>query len=116
MQLTITAWLRLAMDHATRKFKYLNNLTEARQRDKDGFAYIIRIQKLYNINIWVYTPCGGGKVEGFKLVDDFDKDRRCQNIGDGTTEHCALIKNIETLLDRPNRKNHKFYYCDRCTY
>ena len=35
--------------------------------------------------------------------------------GDGTTEHCALIKNTETLLDRPNKMNHKFYYCDRCT-
>ena len=80
MQLTITAWLRLAMDHSTRKFKYVNNLTEARQRDEDDFAYIIRIQELYNINIWVYSPCGGGKVEWFKLVDDFDKDRRCHNI------------------------------------
>ena len=47
----------------------------------------------------------------FKPVDDFDKDRKDLRIlvwGDGTTEHCALIKNIETLLDRPNRMNHKF--------
>ena len=52
-------------------------------------------------------------------MDDFDKDRKDVRTlvwGDGTTEHCALIKNIETLLDRPNRMNHKFYYCDRCTY
>ena len=27
-----------------------------------------------------------------------------------------LIKNIETLIDRPNKMNHKYYYCDRCTY
>ena len=31
-------------------------------------------------------------------------------------EHCVLIKNIETLLDRPNKNNIKYYYCDRCTY
>ena len=100
LQLTITAWLHPATDHATRESKYVNNLIEARQRDEDDFAYIMRIHKMYNINIWVCTPCGGGKVELFKPVDDFDKDRKDVRIliwGDGTTEHCALIKNIETL-------------------
>ena len=126
LQQTITAWLDPAMDprsgfgnHATPEGKYVNNLIEARQPDEDDFAYITRIQKLYNINIWVYTPFGGGKVELFKPVDDFDKDRKDVRIlvwGDVTTEHCALIKNIETLLDRPNRMNHKFYYCNRSTY
>ena len=74
---------------------------------------------MYNINIWVYTPCGGGKVELFKPVDGFDKDRKDVRIlvlGDGTTEHCALIKNIETLLYRPNENKIKYCYCDRCTY
>ena len=33
-----------------------------------------------------------------------------------STELCALNKNIETLLDRPNKNNTKYYYCDRCTY
>ena len=63
---------------------------------------------MYNINIWVYTSCGGGKVELFKPVDDFDNDRKDVRIlvwGDGTTEQCALIKNIETLLERPNKNN-----------
>ena len=118
LQLTIFAWLYPAMHHATLESKYVNNLIEARQRDEDDFAYILRIQKLYNINIWVYTPCGGGKVELFKPVDDFDKDRKDVRIlvwGDGTTEHSALIKNIETLLEQPNKNNIK-YYCDRCTY
>ena len=64
------------MDHAKRESKYLNNLIEARQQDEDDFAYIIRIQKLYNINIWVYTPCGGCKVEMFKPVHGSDKDRK----------------------------------------
>ena len=109
MQLAITARLHLAMDppsgfanHATREFKYVNNLIEARQRDEDNFAYIMRIQKMYNINIWVYTPCGGRKLELSKPVDDFDKDRKDVRIlvwGDGTTEQCALIKNMETLLE-----------------
>ena len=107
------------MDHANLESKNVNNLIEERQRDEDYFAYIIRIQKLYNINIWVYTPCGGGRVELFKPVDDFDKDRKSVRIlvwGDGTTEHCALIKNIESLLERTNKNNIKYYYCDRCTY
>ena len=113
MQLAITAWLYPAIDpgsgflnNATRESKYVNNLIEARQRDEVDFAYIMRIQKLYNINIWVYTLCGGCKVELFKAVDDFDKDRKDVRIlvwGNGRTEHCALIKNIETLLDRPNK-------------
>ena len=74
---------------------------------------------MYNINIWVYTPAGGGKVELFKQVDDFDKDRKDVRIlvwSNGHIEHCALIKNIETLLVHPNKNNIKYYYCDRCTY
>ena len=76
LQLTITARLHLAMDHATRESKQINNLTEPRKQHEDDFAYIIKIQKLYNIIIWVYRPWGEGKVELFKTVDDFDKDRK----------------------------------------
>ena len=74
---------------------------------------------MYNINIWVYTPCGNGKIELFKQVEDFNKDRKDVRIlvwSNGQIEHCALIKNIETLLVRPNKNNIKYYYCDRCTY
>ena len=70
IQLTITAWLHPAMDHATRESKYVNNLIEPRQQHEDDFAYILRIQKLYNIKI---CTCGEGKVEFFKSVDVFDK-------------------------------------------
>ena len=100
------------MDHATRESKYVNNLTEPRQHD-DDFAYIIKIQKLYNI--WVYKPRGEGKVELFIPVDDFDKDGK-----DGRIlvrgNHCAVIKNIENFIERPNKSQHKFDNCDRCTY
>ena len=119
LQLNITAWLHPAPHHATRESKYVDKLIEPRQQHEDDFAYIVRIQKLYNINIWVYTPCGNGKIELFKQVDDFNKDRKDVRIlfwSNGQIEQCALIKNIETLLERPNRMNHKFYYCDRCTY
>ena len=105
------------MDHATRESKYENKLIVPRQQHEDDFAYILRIQKFYNI--WMYTPRGDGKVELLKSVDDFNKDRKDVRIlvwGNGQTEDCALIKNIETLLDRPNKMNHKFCYCDRCTY
>ena len=76
LQLAITAWLYPAMHHATRESKYQNKLIEPRQQPEDDFGYILRIKKLYNLNIWVYTPCGGAKVELFKPVDDFDKDRK----------------------------------------
>ena len=69
---------------------------------------------MYSFDIWVYTHRGEGKVELFKPVDDFDKDRKNVRIlvwGN----HCALIKTIETLLDRPNKMNYKLHYCDRCT-
>ena len=52
-------------------------------------------------------------------MDVFNKDRKDVRIlvwSHGQTEHCALIKNIETLLERPNKNNIKYYYCDRCTY
>ena len=48
--------------------KYVDKLIEPRQKHEDDFAYIIRIQKLYNINICVYTPCSKGKIELFKQV------------------------------------------------
>ena len=74
---------------------------------------------MYNINIWVYTPCGNGKIELFKKVYDFEKDRKDVRIlvwSNSQIEHCALIKKIETLLERPNKNNIKHYYCDRCTH
>ena len=118
LQLTITSWLHPAPHHATRESKYVDKLIEPRQQHEDDFAYIKSIQKLYNINIWVYTPCGNGKIELFKQVDDFNKDRKDVRIlvwSNGQIEHCALIKNIETLLERPNKNNIKYYYCDMCT-
>ena len=93
------------MDNATRESKYQNKLIAPRQQHEDDFGYILRIQKLYNINIWIYTPCGDGKVELLKPVDDFEKDRKYVRIlvwEKAGVEHCALIRNIETLLDRPN--------------
>ena len=99
------------MDPATREIeiKYVNNLIEPRQQQhEDDFTYILRIRNLYNTNIWVYTSRVQGKVEMFKLVDDFDKDKEnvkiivCSN-------HCDQIENIETLLDRPNKRQYKFY-------
>ena len=43
----------------------------------------------------------------------FNKDRKDVRTligGNGQTEHCALIKNIETLLNRPNKMNHRCKY------
>ena len=95
MQLTITAWLHPVIGNATRESKYVDKLIEPRQGHEDDFRYIFRIQKLYNINIWLYIPCGGGKVELFKKVNDFNKDRKDVGIlvwSNGQLEHCALKK------------------------
>ena len=67
----------------------------------------------------VYRACGEGKKELFKPVDDFDKDRKDVRIlvwENAGVEHCALNKTIETLIERPNKSQHKFYSCNRCTY
>ena len=76
MQPTITAWLHPAVDHATHKSKYQNKIIVPRQQHEDDFAYILRIQKLHNIKIWIYTPCGDGKAELLKSVHDINKDRK----------------------------------------
>ena len=102
------------MDHATRESKYVNNLIESRQQHEDDFASTIRIQKLYNIDIWIHTPFGEGKIELFKPVNDFDKDRKDVRVvvqENSGKKHCALIINIENLLEKPSRSQHKFYYC-----
>ena len=107
------------MDHATRESNYVNSLIEPRQQHGDEFAYILRIQKLYNSNFWVYTPHGEGKVELFKPADDFDKDRKDVSIlvwKNAGVEHCALMNNIENLIKRPIKSQQEFCYCDRCTY
>ena len=111
--------LHPALEHATRESKYLNNLIEPRQQHEDDFAYIIRIEILYNIKVWVYTPRGEGKVEFYKPVDDFDrngKDVRILVWEKARVEPFALIKNIEKLIERPNKSQLKFYNCDKCTY
>ena len=77
------------------------------------------IQKIHNINVSLYTPLAEGQVELFKPFDEFVKERKDVRIlfrENGLTEHRALIKTIETLIERPDKKNHKNYYCDRCTY
>ena len=95
LQLTITAWLHPVIGNATRESKYVDKVIEPRQQHEDDFGYILRIQKLYKINIWLYTPCGRGKVELFKQVDEFNENRRDVRIlvwSNGKLEHCALIK------------------------
>ena len=111
MQLTITALLHPAMDHATRESKFVNNLIDPRQQHENDFAYILRKQKLFKINIWLYVPCSEGKVKMFNSVDGVDKDRKDVRIlvwGNGLTERCALIKTLETLIETPNKSQHKF--------
>ena len=31
-------------------------------------------------------------------------------------EHCGMVKNMEVLLERPNTKSTKYWFCDNCTY
>ena len=74
MQLNVTAWLHPAMDQATRQQQ--KKIIAPRQQHENDFGYMIRIQKLNNINIWIYTPCGDGKIKLLISVDDFNKNRK----------------------------------------
>ena len=51
LQLVITAWLHPVIVNANRESKYVDKLIEPRQQHEDDFGYLLRIQKLYNINI-----------------------------------------------------------------
>ena len=62
MQLSITAWLHRAVDHATRESKNVNKLVVRRQDHEDDFGYTLRIEKLHNNNIWIYAPRGDDKL------------------------------------------------------
>ena len=53
------SWLHPVIGNASRESKYVDKLIEPRQQHEDDFSYIhkiLRIQKLYNINIWLFTP------------------------------------------------------------
>ena len=70
---------------------------------------------MYNFKVWVYTPCGEGKVELFKPVNDFNKDMilvkdvRILVWANRLTELRALIKTRETLIEEPKESQHNFF-------
>ena len=75
-------------------------------------------RKKYNINIWFYRPTQDSniaKVECVEKCSNFVKGRHNVRIL-AWKEHCALIKKVEVLLERPNTKHAKFCFCDNCTY
>ena len=55
------------------------------------------------------------KVERLEKCSHLVKDRQIFRIL-VWEEHCALIKNAEVLLERPNTKHAKFWFCYNCTY
>ena len=116
LRLCITAALFPAADHATRESKYINNLVDEWEDNKSTYDYLTRKQNKYNINIWFYPPLteDNTKVEIFKKCSNFVKDRKIVRIL-VWDEHAALIKNIEVLLERPNTKYAKYWFCDNCS-
>ena len=116
LRLCITAALHPAARNATRENKYIDNLVDDWEDNEYAHNYLTKIQNKYNINIWFYRPIpGSAKVELLEKCIDFVKDRKNVRILTWG-EHCALIKNIEVLLERPNAKHAKFWFCDNCTY
>ena len=55
------------------------------------------------------------KVERLEKCSNFVKDRQIVRIL-VWEEHCAIIKNVEVILERPNTKHAKFWFSDNCTY
>ena len=118
LRLCITAALYPVTQDATRENKYINNLVDDWEYNETAYDYITKIQNKYNINNWFYRPTQDSniaKVERLEKCSNFVKDR--QNVRVLVwNEHCALIKNVEVLLERPNTKHAKFWFCDSCTY
>ena len=103
---------------ATRENKYINNLIDDWEYNETAYDYITKIQNNININIWFYRPTQDiniAKVECLEKCSNFVEDRQNLRILIWN-EHCALIKIVEILLERPNTKHAKFWFCDNCTY
>ena len=118
LRLCITAGLRPVTEQATRKNKYINNLVDDWEYNETAYDYITKIKNKYNTNIWFYRPAQDSniaKVERLEKCSNFVKDRQNVRIL-VREEHCALIKNVELLLERPNIKHAKFWFCYNCTY
>ena len=118
LRLRITAALYPVTQDATREKSINNNLVNDWEYNEIASDYITKIQNKYYFNIWFYRPTQDSniaKVECLEKSSDFVKDR--QNVRILVwNKHCALIKNVEVLLERPNTKHAKFWFCDNCTY
>ena len=118
LRLCIAAALYPVTQNATRKNKHINNLIDDWEYNETAYYCITKFQNKYNINIWFYRPTQDSniaKVECLEKCSKFVKDR--QNVRILVwNEHCALIKNVEVLLERPNTKQAKFWFCDNRTY
>ena len=110
--------MHLVTELATRENKYINNLVDDWEYNETAYDYITKVQNKYNINISFYKPAQDSniaKVERLEKCSNFVKDR--QNVRILVwEENCALIKNVEVLLERPYNKHAKFWFCDNCTY
>ena len=119
LRLCVTAALHPVTEHATREKKYINNLVNDWEYNETAYNYITKIQNQYNTDIWFYRPAQQdsniAKVERLEKCFNFVKDRQNVRIL-AWNEHCALIKNEEVLLERPNTKHAKFWFCDNSTY
>ena len=73
----------------------MKNLIVPLKQHEDGFAHVIIIQKLNDIKIWLYTPCGDSGYL-LKPATSFDNNRKYVRIL-VWEKHFALIKTIEIL-------------------
>ena len=126
LRLCIIAALHPVTEHATRKNKYINNLVDDWEYNETAYDYITKIQNEININIWFYRTTvvlhhrpaqdsNIAKVERLEKCSNFVKYRQSVRIL-VLEEQCPLTKNVEVLLERPNTKHAKFWFCDNCTY
>ena len=116
LRLCITAAFFPAADHATGESKYINNLVDDWGDNGNTYDYLTRTQNKYNINIWFYRTSAEDKtkVEILQKCSNFIKSRTNVRII-VWNEQAALIKDIKVLLERPNTKNTKFWFCDNCS-
>ena len=126
LRLCIAAALHPVTEDATRENKYINKLVDGWEYNETAYDYITKNQNKYNINIWINRPTvvlhhrpaqesNIAEEERLEKCSNFVKDS--QNVRILVwEEHCALIKNVEVLLETPNTKHAKFWFCENCTY
>ena len=108
--LAITASFHPVTTNPKRESNYVKNLVKI--TDINNYD---QIEKDLKINLFFYEPVGNGLVKEIRRPYEYNPNFKnvlilCWN------GHCALIKKIESLIERPNNKHEAYPYCVNCRF